>query len=131
MKRFSTSITKKKILENKLSYPNPKGGHVMRFQVFLSLWSVTRRQCIDKILKGAKTKVSNPKRYSLLKLKLTSTPNSNGLFKHAPPPMSTSRCGKICITPPKCLCKERGSNFYSRIVVAAASAMYWRYCVSL
>ncbi len=43
VKRFSTSITKK-ILENKLSYPNPKGGHVMRFQVFLSLWSVTRRQ---------------------------------------------------------------------------------------
>ncbi len=41
--------------------------------------------------------------------------------------MSTSRCGKICITPPKCKRKERGRNFYSRCsIVAAAGAMSWR-----
>ncbi len=37
---------------------------MMRFQVFLSLWSVTSCSCIDKIPKVAKTKVSKPKRYS-------------------------------------------------------------------
>ncbi len=30
------------------------------------------------------------------------------------PHMSTSLCGKICITPPNCLCKERRCSFYSR-----------------
>uniref|UniRef100_A0A8C1Q630 C-type lectin domain-containing protein n=1 Tax=Cyprinus carpio TaxID=7962 RepID=A0A8C1Q630_CYPCA len=39
-------------------------GHMMRFQFFLSLCSVTR-SLIKKICKVAKTKVSNPKRYSL------------------------------------------------------------------
>ncbi len=33
----------------------------MRFQVFLSLWSVTSCSCIDKIPEVAKTKVSKPK----------------------------------------------------------------------
>ncbi len=37
----------------------------MRFQVLLSLWSVTSWLCIDKIPEVAKTKVSKPKRYSL------------------------------------------------------------------
>ncbi len=40
-------------------------NHMMRFQVFLSLWSVTSCLYLDKIPKVAKTKVSNPKRYSL------------------------------------------------------------------
>ncbi len=40
-------------------------GHMMRFQVFLSLWSVTSCSCIDKIPEVANTKVSKPKRYSL------------------------------------------------------------------
>ncbi len=37
----------------------------MRFQVLLSLLSVTSWLCIDKIPEVAKTKVSKPKRYSL------------------------------------------------------------------
>ncbi len=46
--------------------------------------------------------------------------------------MSTSLCRKICITPPKCICKERGLDFYSHCsIVAAARAMSWRRCVSL
>ncbi len=35
----------------------------MRFQVFLSLWSVTSYLCIDEIPIAAKIKVSNPKIY--------------------------------------------------------------------
>ncbi len=41
----------------------------MRFQVFLYLWSVTCCLCIYKIRKVVKTEVSNPKRYSFLKVK--------------------------------------------------------------
>ncbi len=38
--------------------------------------------------------------------------------------MSTSLCGKICITPPKSIRKERRRDFYSRCsIVAAAGAM--------
>ncbi len=47
---------------------------MMRFQVFLSLWSVTSWLCIDKIPEVAKTKVSKPKRYSLSKLILDHAP---------------------------------------------------------
>ncbi len=43
---------------------------MMRFQVFLSLWSVASCLCIDEITEVAKTKVSKPKRYSLSKLGL-------------------------------------------------------------
>ncbi len=43
--------------------------------------------------------------------------------------MSTSRCGKICKTPPKCLCKERRRNYYSHCSIVAAAAMSWRRCV--
>uniref|UniRef100_A0A671KD04 Phosphodiesterase n=1 Tax=Sinocyclocheilus anshuiensis TaxID=1608454 RepID=A0A671KD04_9TELE len=39
------------------------------------------------------------------------------------PHISTSRCGKICITPPKCSRKERRRNFYSRCSIVAAAAM--------
>ncbi len=38
------------------------------------------------------------------------------------PHKSTSLCGKICITPPKCLRKERRRNFYSRCSIVAAAA---------
>ncbi len=47
---------------------------MMRFQVLLSLWSVTSCLCIDKIPEVAKTKVSKLKRYSLSKLKLCHAP---------------------------------------------------------
>ncbi len=40
-------------------------GHMMRFQVLLSLWSVTSCSCIDEIPEVAKTKVSKPKIYYL------------------------------------------------------------------
>ncbi len=43
---------------------------MMRFQVFLSLWSVKSYLCIDEIPIAAKTKVSNPKIYSFYKLRL-------------------------------------------------------------
>ncbi len=39
---------------------------MMRFKVFLFLWSVTSCSSIDKILKVAKTKVSNPNIYIYL-----------------------------------------------------------------
>ncbi len=45
----------------------------MRFQVFLSLWSVTSCSCIDKIPEVAKTKVSKPK-YILYKVKTRPRP---------------------------------------------------------
>ncbi len=53
---------------------------MMQFQVFFSLWSVTSCLFIDKIPEVTKTKVSNPKRYSLSK----NIPPKNGSFKHAP-----------------------------------------------
>ncbi len=43
--------------------------------------------------------------------------------------MSTSRCGKICKTPPKCLRNERRWNYYSRCSIVVAGAMSWRRCV--
>ncbi len=67
--------------------------------------------CLDKIHEVAKTKVSKPKRF----IKVKTLP--------CPPKMSTSRCGDIVITPPKCLCKERGSDFYSRCSIVAASTL--------
>ncbi len=68
----------------------------MRFQVFLSLWSVTSCSCIDEIPKVAKTKVSNPKRNSLSKLRLVHAPLKRLIQTR--PNMSTSRCGNICVT---------------------------------
>ncbi len=41
--------------------------------------------------------------------------------------MSTSLCGKICITLPKCLHNERWQNYYSRCSIVAA--MSWRRCL--
>ncbi len=102
---------------------------MLRFQVLLSLWSVTNCLCIDKNPEVAKTKVSKPKRYSLSKLRLCHAPLKRLIQTR--PHMSTSRCGEICKTPPKCLRKERGRDFYSRCsVVAAAGAMSWRHCES-
>ncbi len=99
----------------------------MQFHVFLCLWSVTSCLCIYRICKVAKFKVSNPKRYSLSKWRLCHT-----LLKHliqTRPHMSTSRCGKICITPPKCIRNERRRNFYSRCSIVVATAMLWRHSV--
>ncbi len=48
------------------------------------------------------------------------------------PHMSTSLCGKIFITPPKCNRNERRQNYYSGCsIVAAAGVMSWRRCVLL
>ncbi len=76
----------------------------MRFQVFLSLWSVTSCLCIDKILEVAKTKDSKPKRYTLSKLRLCHAPLK--WLIQTRPHMSTSRCGNICKTLPKHTHKE-------------------------
>ncbi len=91
---------------------------MMRFQVFLSLWSVSSCSCIDKIPEVAKTKVSKPKRYSLSKLRLCHSPLKR-LIQTPPPPTSTSLCGKICITPPKRIRKDRRRNYYSRCSIVA------------
>ncbi len=91
---------------------------MMRFQVFLSHWSVTSCLCIDKIPKVAKTKVSKPKRYSLSKLRLCHAPLKRLIQTR--PHMSTSRCGNICIMPPKCARKERRRGFSNRSSVDAA-----------
>ncbi len=49
-------------------------------------------------------------------------------FKHANKSMSL--CGKICITPHKCLRKEKKRrDFDSRCSIVAAAAMSWRCCV--
>ncbi len=99
----------------------------MRFQVFFSLWSVTSWLCIDKIPEVAKTKVSKPKRYSLSKLRLV-----HALLKwliQTRPHMSTSRCGNICVMPPKCTRKERRRGFSNRSSVDAAVS--GRHCVFL
>ncbi len=46
--------------------------------------------------------------------------------------MSMSQCGEICKTPPKCIRKERGRDFYYCCsIVAATGAMSWRRCVLL
>ncbi len=46
----------------------------MRFQVLLSLWSVTSCSCIDKIPEVAKTKVSKPKTLVFIKVKTLPSP---------------------------------------------------------
>ncbi len=79
---------------------------MMPFQVLLSLWSVTSCSCIDKIPEVAKTKVSKPKRYSLLKLRLCHAPLNR--FIQTRPHMSTSRCGNICIMRPNVHAKKEG-----------------------
>ncbi len=101
----------------------------MRFQVFLSFWSVSSCLCIDKIPEVAKTKVSKPEIF-FIKMKTRPCPPKTAHLNT--PHMSTSRCGKIFKTPPKFICNERRWNFYSRYsIVAAASAMSWRRCLSL
>ncbi len=100
---------------------------MMRFQVFLSLCSVTSCLCIDKILEVSKTKVSKPNRYSLQKLRLCHTPLKRLIQTW--PHMSTSGCGNICVMPPKCSRKERRRGFSNRSSVNAA--MSGRSCVFL
>ncbi len=60
---------------------------------------------IYKICKVAKIKVSNSKRYYLSKLRVCQA-FLKRLIQTCPH-MSTSRCGKICITPPKRIRNER------------------------
>ncbi len=79
-------------------------GHMVRFQVFLSLWSVTSWLCIDKIPEVAKTKVSKPKRYSLFKVKTLPSPLKWLIQTH--PHMSTSRCGRFSKHRPNVLRKK-------------------------
>ncbi len=99
----------------------------MRFQVLLSLWSVTSCLCIDKIPEVAKTKVSKPKRYSLSKLRLCHAPLKQLIQTH--PHMSTSRCGNISLLPPKCSREERRRGFSNRSSVDAVVS--GRRCVFL
>ncbi len=73
---------------------------MMRFQVFLSLWSVTSCLCIDKIPEVAKTKVSKPE---IFFIKVKTLPRIIQTRLH----MSMSQYGHICIMPPKCSRKER------------------------
>ncbi len=91
---------------------------MMRFQVVLSLWSVASCLGIDKIPEVAKTKVSKPKRYSLSKLRLCHAPLKRLIQTR--PHMSTSRCGNICVMPPKYSRKERRRDFSNRSSVDAA-----------
>ncbi len=102
-------------------------GHMMRFQVFLSLWSVTSCSCIDKIPEVAKTKVSKPKRYSLSKLRLCHAPLKQLI--QTSPHMSTSLCGNIYIMQPKSSRKEIRRGFSNRSSVDAAVS--GRSCVFL
>ncbi len=87
----------------------------MRFQVLLSLWSVTSCLCIDKIPEVAKIKVSKPKRYSLSMLRLCHCPLKRLVQTHVH--MSTSRCGNICIMQPKYSRKERKCGFSNAVVL--------------
>ncbi len=99
----------------------------MQFQVLLSLWSVTSWLCIDKIPEVAKTKVSKPKRYSLSKLRFCHAPLKRLIQTR--PHMSMSRCGNICVMPPKCSRKERRRGFSNRSSVH--EAMSGRRCLFL
>ncbi len=90
---------------------------MMRFQVLLSLWSVTSWLCIDKIPEVAKTKVSKPKRYSLSKLRLCHASLKHLIQKH------------ICVMLPKCSREERRSGFSNHSSVDAV--MSGRSCVFL
>ncbi len=82
---------------------------------------------LDKIPDVSKTKVSNPKRYSLSKLRLDHAHLKQLIQTRTH--MSTSLCGVIYKTLPKCLRKERGRDFYSRCsIVAATGTMSWRRC---
>ncbi len=81
----------------------------MRFQVLLSLWSVTSCLCIDKIPEVAKTKVSKPKRYYLSKLRLCHAPLKRLIQTR--PHMSMSRYGnitsfarRVCVCVCLCVC---------------------------
>ncbi len=77
--------------------------------------------------KVAKTKVSKPNIYSISNLRLVHSPLKTA---HSNTPhMSTSRCGNICIMPPKCSRKERRRGFSNRSSVEAA--LSGRSCVFL
>ncbi len=93
---------------------------MMRFQVFISLWSVTNCLCIDHIPEVAKTSLKTKDiffiKVSPLK-RLIQTRLHHGEGR----------------TPPNLICNDRKQIYYSRcrIIVAAAGAMSWRCCVSL
>ncbi len=66
----------------------------MRFQVLLSLWSVTSCLFIDKIPEVAKTKVSK-REILFIRVKILLRPLKRLIETR--PHMSTSRCGDICV----------------------------------
>ncbi len=72
---------------------------MMRFQVFLSLWSVTSCSCIDKIPEDAKTCLNAPH-------------------------MSTSRCGEICKTPPIYAKKEGGTIILAVVLMLSPEPLF-------
>ncbi len=94
---------------------------MMRFQVFLSLWSVTSCSCIDKIPEVAKTKVSKPNKYSLSKLRLCQA-HLKRLFQTRPH-MSTSRCGEICKHSPNVYAMKEGGTIILAVVLLLLPAL--------
>ncbi len=93
---------------------------MMRFKVFLSLWSVTSCLCIDKIPEVAKTKVSKPEIF----LKVKTLPRTPKMaHSNTSPHVYVTMWGDLQ-TPHKCIRKERRRDFYFRCsIVAATGAM--------
>ncbi len=100
---------------------------MMRFQVFLSLWSVTSWLCIDKIPEVAKTEVSKPKRYSLSKSRLCQAPLKTST-SNTPPHVYVTMLKYLC-NAAKMSRKERRRGFSDRSSVDAAVS--GRLCVFL
>ncbi len=94
----------------------------MRFQVLLSLLSVTSWLCIDKIPEVAKTKVSKPKRYSLSMFLY------NSLSKTLPRPPKTAHSN----TPPHkyLLLTVQMQSFACRVCVWVCACESERWCHS-
>ncbi len=100
---------------------------MMRFLVFLFFSVLCSCLCMYKICRVTKLKVYYKRIYSILKRRLIQT--GLKLLIKTRPHMSKSRCGNICIMPPKCAHKERGRGFNNRCSVDAV--MSGRRCVFL
>ncbi len=83
---------------------------MMRFLVFLCLWSVTSCLCIYRSVKSQTQS-------GLFFIKVKTLPRPLKRLIQTRPHMSTSRCGKICITPPKCTQMKEGITFILPVVL--------------
>ncbi len=97
---------------------------MMRFQVLLSLWSVTSCLCIDKIPEVAKTKVSKQKRYFLSKLRLCHAPLKQ-LIQTRP------HMWKYLLNAAQMFTQERRRGFSNHSSVDAGSHVRETLCVSM